>query len=97
LVTVPARARADGSAEPPGRSERVITIGPQAVIIQNQRGQVRMYDDPAQEVPTCGSSLACLAQALGAYGVTAFLAWDNLTVVGFENRSGTPRFSLPPE
>jgi hypothetical protein len=89
-VTVPFQAWADGSDEPPGDTERVITIGPQAVVIQNERGQLRMYDDPAQKVPTCGSSVRCLGQALGAYGLTAFLAFDNLTVVGFDNNRVTP-------
>jgi len=83
LVAAPLAARADGTDEPPGESERVITLGPQAVVIQNQRGQVRTYDDPSQQVPACGSSLACLGQVLGIYGVAAYLTLDNLTVIGF--------------
>ena len=90
LSMAPFAARADGSAEPPGDTERVIVIGPQAVVIQNQRGQLRMYDDPAQRAPACGSSLSCLGQVLGAYGVAAYLTIDSLTAIGLEGNRVTP-------
>ncbi len=94
LMAVPSQARADGSSEPPGDTERVITIGPQAVVIQNERGQLRMYDDPSQQIPSCKSALACLGGVLAAYGIVAYVAYDNFTVVGFE-RAQPPRFREP--
>jgi hypothetical protein len=98
LLMAPLAARADGSDEPPGETDRVITLGPQAVVIQNRRGELRMYDDPSQRAPACGSSLACLGQVLGAYGVAAYLTIDNLTVIGFEgNRITPPRLGTPTE
>lgn len=96
LLLAPLEARADGSDEPPGDADRVITLGPQAVVVQNQRGELRMYDDPAQRTPTCGSSLACLGAVLGVYGVAAYLTLDNLTVIGFKGERVTaPRLSSP--
>jgi len=97
LLMAPLAARADGTDEPPGATDRVITLGPQAVVIQNQRGELRMYDDPAQRVPACGSSLACLGQILGIYGVAAYLAVDNLVVIGVpgERLATAPRLSSP--
>ena len=90
LLLAPLAARADGPDRPPGDADRVITLGPQAVVIKNQRGELRMYDDPAQRAPTCGSSLACLGVALGAFGVAAYLTLDNLTVIGFRGERVTP-------
>jgi hypothetical protein len=96
LLMTPVEARADGSREPPGDTERVITLGPQAVVIQNERGELRMYDDPTQRPPGCGSSLACLGAVLGVYGVAAYLTLDNLTVIGFKGERVTaPRLSSP--
>jgi hypothetical protein len=98
LLIAPLAARADGSDEPPGDTDRVITIGPQAVVVQNQRGQLRMYDDPAQRAPACGSSLSCLGQVLGAYGVAAYLTLDNFVVIGINGERVTPpRLSSPSE
>ena len=97
LLLAPLPARADGTDQPPGDTDRVIVLGPQAVVIQNQRGQLRMYDDPAQRVPTCGSSISCLGQVLSVYGIAAYLTLDNLTVIGFrgENLPTPPRLSSP--
>ena len=53
-------------------------------MVRNQSGKLRMYDDPAQEVPACGSSLSCLGQVLGVYGVAAYLTLDNLTAIRLE-------------
>jgi hypothetical protein len=98
VLMAPLAVRADGSEEPPGEKDRVITIGPQAVVVENPRGELRMYDDPAQRVPTCGSSLSCLGQALGAYGVAAYLTLDNFTTLGLEgNRASPPRLGSPTE
>jgi hypothetical protein len=90
VLMAPLAAHADGSAQPPDSKDRVITIGPQAVVVQNQRGQLRMYDDPAQRPPGCGSSLSCLGQVLGVYGVAAYLTLDNLQVIGFNGERITP-------
>ncbi len=98
LLASPVRARADGSDEPPGDTDRVITLGPQAVVVRNQRGQLRMYDDPAQKAPGCGSSLSCLGQVLGVYGVAAYLTVDNLVAIGFNGERITPpRLGSPSE
>jgi hypothetical protein len=54
LVTVPSSpARADGSDEPPGEGQRVVKIGPQAVVIVDEAGNAIMYDDPTQQVDDC--------------------------------------------
>jgi hypothetical protein len=96
LLIAPREARADGSDQPPADTDRVITLGPQAVVVQNRRGELRMYDDPAQRAPGCGSSLACLGVVLGVYGVAAYLTLDNLTVIGFNGqRVQPPRLSSP--
>lgn len=96
VLSAPLAARADGSDQPPDSKDRVITIGPQAVVVQNPHGQLRMYDDPAQRAPGCGSSLSCLGQVLGVYGVAAYLTLDNLTVIGFKGERVTaPRLSSP--
>jgi hypothetical protein len=98
VLMAPLTARADGSDKPPNGNDRVIIIGPQAVVVENERGQLRMYDDPAQRAPGCGSSLACLGQVLGVYGVAAYLTLDNLTVIGFKGERFTPpRLGSPPE
>jgi len=57
-----------------------------------------MYDDPAQQAPACRSSLACLGEVLGIYGVAAYLTLDNLQVIGFQGervRAVAPRLSSP--
>jgi hypothetical protein len=54
-----APARADGSAEPPGETDQVVKIGPQAVVIKSEHGDVRMYDDPSQQVQGCRSVITC--------------------------------------
>jgi hypothetical protein len=95
LVAVPFHAWADGSDQPPDDNEHVITIGPQAVVIQNERGQLRMYDDPSQQAPRCASAAKCLGQVLGVYGIAAFWAYDERTVVGFEEVNPPRLGSLP--
>lgn len=96
MLAGPLGARADGTDEPPGEADRVITLGPQAVVVQNPRGQLRMYDDPAQRPPGCGSSLSCLGQVLDVYGVAAYLTLDNLVVLGINGERVTPpRLSSP--
>jgi len=86
----PRPAWADGSDQPPAENERVITLGPQAVVIVNERGQPRMYDDPSQRETACKSSLACLAEALGVYGLVGVLAGGNVNVFRLDTRAATP-------
>jgi len=42
-------------------------IGPQAVVIVDEHGNARMYDDPAEEARACKSPLQCWGGALGAF------------------------------
>ena len=57
-----------------------------------------MYDDPAQKAPGCGSSLSCLGQVLGVYGVAAYLTVDNFVAIGFTGeRISPPRLGSPSE
>jgi len=75
LMLTSARVRADGSAEPPEEHEHVVKIGPQAVVIVNQRGVPRMYDDPAQQESACKTNIGCIGRALGVLtglGVVAY-------------------------
>jgi hypothetical protein len=62
----PLGARADGSPQPPGEHEHVRKIGPQAVVIVDDQGRARMYDDPSQQAPACKTTAACWGQALGS-------------------------------
>lgn len=80
LVSLGARA-ADGPAEPPGEHERVVKIGPQAVVIVNERGQPRMYDDPSQQVRPCRSNAGCFGAALGVLAGLSAVTYRNMTVV----------------
>jgi hypothetical protein len=72
-------ARADGSAAPPAGDDRVIKIGPQAVVIVNQHGDVRMYDDPAEQARACRSKGACWGGALGILSTFFVLTYEDLT------------------
>jgi hypothetical protein len=87
-VVVPLQARADGSDQPPADNERVIQIGPQAVVIANERGQLRMYDDPSQKASSCRSLLACMGDVLTQFGLVGYMVFDNATTVGLEHREG---------
>jgi hypothetical protein len=73
----PVAARAQSPAQPPGKHERVVKIGPQAVVIVNERGGVRMYDDPSQQVRACKSTLSCLGKSLGVFGVVSYLWYED--------------------
>jgi hypothetical protein len=87
LAFAPVAARAENPSEPPRKDERVVKIGPQAVVIVNERGDARMYDDPSQQVATCKSTLSCLGKTLGVFGVTAYLWYEDADIgPDFSNR-----------
>ena len=75
----PMRARADGTDEPPGKNERVVKIGPQAVVIVNEHGHARMYDDPSQQAPACKSPAQCAGKALGMLSLFGVMVYEDLT------------------
>ncbi len=75
----PLGARADGAPEPPGKHEHVRKIGPQAVVIVDDQGKARMYDDPAEQARACKSARACWGQALGALGFFGVMTYEDLT------------------
>jgi hypothetical protein len=75
----PLGARADGSPEPPGEHEHVRKIGPQAVVIVDDQGKARMYDDPEEQARACKSLGACWGQALGALGMFGVMTYEDLT------------------
>jgi len=85
-----------GADEPPTATDRVIKIGPQAVVIVNERGDVRMYDDdPAQQGPTCKSTARCIGSTLGIFGFFFAATYEELTT-NVEG-SGLNARSLPAE
>src|SRR5689334_21799003 len=84
------RARADGSSEPPGEHERVVVIGPQAVIIVNEHGQSRMFDDPSQQDRPCPSKVECLGAALGVItGGLLYVTYEN-SILGEPANASSP-------
>jgi hypothetical protein len=84
----PAAARADGFDQPPGPTERVVKIGPQATVVVNQRGDARMYDDPTQDAPACKSKGNCMNSALGIASLFLLATYLELTD-GIERGSGS--------
>jgi hypothetical protein len=72
-------ARADGDDRPPGENEHVHKIGPQATVIVNDRGDVRMYDDPSEQSLACKSRADCWGKALGAMGLFGIMTYEELT------------------
>jgi hypothetical protein len=91
LALRPVGVRADGSDQPPGPGERVHKIGPQATVIVNDRGDVRMYDDPSQQALACKSRADCWGKALNALGVFGILTYEDLT----EGVEGSGRATRP--
>ena len=75
----PLGARADGSADPPDEHEHVQKIGPQAVVIVDDQGGARMYDDPSQQAPACKSPASCWGKALGMLGLFGVMTYEDLT------------------
>jgi hypothetical protein len=78
-AVLPTRARADGTDEPPGDHERIVKIGPQAVVIVNDQGHARMYDDPSQQAPACKSPAQCAGKALGMLSLFGVMVYEDLT------------------
>jgi len=90
----PAVARADESDRPPGPTEHVVKIGPQATVIVNEQGDARMYDDPAEEAPVCKSKRKCMSGALGIASLFLLATYLDLTD-GVETGAGKlQRFQL---
>lgn len=86
LASAPAtRARADepaadGGEDPPGATDRVVKIGPQAVVIVDEFGGVRMWDDdPSQQAPACKNALACWGGALQIFAGFAIATYEDFT------------------
>ena len=75
----PLGARADGSPEPPREHEHVLKIGPQAVVIVDDQGRARMYDDPSQQAPACKSAASCWGKALGMMSMFGVMVYEDLT------------------
>jgi len=72
--------RDDGGQDPPGATDRVVKIGPQAVVIVDEFGGVRMWDDdPSQEAPACRSALACWSGALQIFAGFAIATYEDVT------------------
>jgi len=78
-AVLPMRARGDGTDEPPRDDERIVKIGPQAVVIVNEQGHARMYDDPSQQAPACKTAAACWGQALGSLSLFGVMVYEDLT------------------
>jgi hypothetical protein len=85
-------ARADGDDRPPGDDEHVHKIGPQATVIVNNHGDVRMYDDPSQQSRECKSRADCWGKALNAMGLFGLMTYEELTT----NVEGSGRASQAP-
>jgi len=75
----PVGARGDGDPEPPQNGEHMRKIGPQAVVIVNEQGKPRMYDDPAEQARACKSTASCWGKALGALGLLGIMTYEDLT------------------
>jgi hypothetical protein len=70
----------DGGEDPPGATDRVVKIGPQAVVIVDEVGNVRMWEaDPSQQAPACRSALACWGGALLIFAGFAIATYEDVT------------------
>jgi hypothetical protein len=73
----------DGGQDPPGATDRVVKIGPQAVVIVDEHGNVRMWDDdPSQQARACKSAAACWGGALqifAGFGIATYEDWTTST------------------
>ena len=99
LLLAPLEARADGSNEPPGDTDRVITLGPQAVVDpEPARRSCACTTTRRNERRRADRRWRASGQVLGVYGVAAYLTLDNLTVIGFKGERVTPpRLGSPAE
>jgi len=70
----------DDGEDPPGATDRVVKIGPQAVVIVDEHGNVRMWeDDPSQQAPACRSKAACWAGALQIFAGFGIATYEDVT------------------
>ena len=70
----------DGGEDPPTATDRVVKIGPQAVVIVDEHGGVRMWDDdPSQQAPACKSALACWGGTLQIFAGFAIATYEDFT------------------
>jgi hypothetical protein len=73
----PGDAHGQGS---PGPTDRVVKIGPQAVVIVDEFGNVRMWDDdPSQQALACKSAAACWGGALQIFAGFAIATYEDFT------------------
>jgi hypothetical protein len=79
LTAAPGPVHGEGDDQPPGPSDRVVKIGPQAVVIVDQYGDARMYDDPSQQAPACSSTADCWGKALQLAAGFAILTYEDFT------------------
>jgi hypothetical protein len=101
LHTAPA-ARADvpASAEqpsghtlplPPRGTHRLIRIGPQALVMEDDRGRFTMVDEPP-EAPQFGKGLVAATALLGLVGTDAFFTFGGDAGLTFDvGRDARPR------
>lgn len=75
---------------------RLVKIGPQAVVLVDEHGNVQMYDDAAEEQRSCKSTLQCWGGALGAFLFFGAMTYEELTTSN-EASSGTIQRIGPPD
>ena len=70
----------DVGDDPPSATDRVVKIGPQAVVIVDEHGNVRMWDDdPSQQARACKSAAACWGGALQIFAGFAIATYEDFT------------------
>ena len=74
-----ATALAEGDPAPPDETDRVVKIGPQAVVIVDESGNARMYDDPSQQALACKNRADCWGKALSIFGVFGLSTYEDVT------------------
>jgi len=75
----PGIAAAKNAAAELPEGSRLVKIGPQAVVLVDEHGNVQMYDDPAEEQRSCKSGLQCWGGALGAFLFFGAMTYEELT------------------
>ena len=69
-----------GGDDPPGATDRVVKIGPQAVVIVDEHGNVRMWDDdPSLQQRACKSAAACWGSTLQIFAGFAIATYEDWT------------------
>jgi hypothetical protein len=64
------------SAKAPAKGPRLIRIGPQALVWQDENGRVTMVDEPEQR-PSVGKDLTSLGGIFGVLGAGLFLLLED--------------------